>query len=55
MTLDEYLRVGETVHDTGPGDVLWVPAGTALHYEGEGATVFYALHPVDWKTRAGLA
>jgi len=49
------LRVGETVHDTGPGDVLWVPAGTALHYEGEGATVFYALHPVGWKTRAGLA
>ena len=45
------LRVGEEVFETGPGDVLWVPANTALAYEGEGATVFYALHPVDWRTR----
>lgn len=46
------LRVGEQVFDTTPGDVLWVPKGTELAYEGEGATVFYALDPVDWKTRA---
>ena len=26
--------------------------GTELAYEGDGATVFYALDPVDWKTRA---
>jgi ethanolamine utilization protein EutQ len=45
------LRVGEQVFDTVPGDVLWVPKGTALAYEGEGATVFYALDPVDWRTR----
>ena len=37
------LRVGEQVFDAVPGDVLWVPKGTALAYEGEGATVFYAL------------
>lgn len=48
------LRVGETVHDCAPGDVLWVPAHTPLHYEGEGATVFYALSPVDWREKAGL-
>ncbi len=48
------LRVGETVHDCGPGDVLWIPAHTPLHYEGEGATVFYALSPVDWRAKAGL-
>lgn len=45
------LRVGEQVFDTVPGDVLWVPKGTALAYEGEGATVFDALDPVDWRTR----
>ncbi|MDQ0322908.1 ethanolamine utilization protein EutQ [Pararhizobium capsulatum DSM 1112] len=45
------LRVGEEVFDTVPGDVLWVPKGTELAYEGEGATVFYALDPVDWRTR----
>ncbi|MGX5720419.1 hypothetical protein [Shinella zoogloeoides] len=33
------------------GDVLGVPKGTALAYEGERATVFYALAPVDWRTR----
>jgi ethanolamine utilization protein EutQ len=48
------LRVGETVHDCAPGDVLWIPAHTPLHYEGEGATVFYALSPVDWRAKAGL-
>ena len=36
----------------GPGDVLWIPENTSLHYEGDGATVFYALSPVDWKAIA---
>lgn len=48
------LRVGETVYDCAPGDVLWIPANTALHYEGMGATVFYALSPVDWRAKAGI-
>lgn len=42
------LRVGDTVFECHPGDVLWIPKDTPLHYEGEGATVFYALSPVDW-------
>lgn len=45
------LRVGERIHDCVPGDVLWVPAQTPLHYEGDAATVFYALSPVDWRER----
>ncbi len=49
------LRVGGVVHDCRPGDVLWVPQNTALHYEGDGATVFYALSPVDWRERAKVA
>ena len=48
------LRVGERTFDCVPGDVLWVPANTPLHYEGRGATVFYALSPVDWRARAGI-
>ena len=56
VTLEGNFRlcVGETVYDCAPGDVLWVPAITPLRYEGEGATVFYALSPVDWRARAGL-
>lgn len=49
------LRVGERVYETKPGDVLWIPAHTPLRYEGDGATVFYALSPVDWRERNGLA
>ncbi len=44
------LRVGDEVFAAGPGDVLWIPDYTPLRYEGEQAVVFYALHPVDWKT-----
>ncbi|PTM93426.1 AraC family ligand binding domain-containing protein [Mycoplana dimorpha] len=49
------LRVGDAVYECSPGDVLWVPENTPLHYEGDGATVFYALSPVDWKARAEKA
>ena len=48
------LRVGDEVFEAGPGDVIWIPEGTALNYEGDGATVFYALHPVHWKQKHGL-
>lgn len=48
------LRVGEHVYETRPGDVLWIPANTPLRYEGCGATVFYALAPVDWRERNNL-
>ncbi len=44
------LRVGDQLFEGGPGDVIWIPENTSLKYEGEKATVFYALHPVDWKT-----
>lgn len=44
------LRVGARLFEAEPGDVIWIPENTALEYEGERATVFYALHPVDWKT-----
>lgn len=49
------LRTGTQTFDCAPGDVLWIPENTPIHYEGEKAVVFYALHPVDWRQRHGLA
>lgn len=37
-----------------PGDVIWLPQNTPLRYEGEKAKVFYALSPVDWKSRHAI-
>jgi ethanolamine utilization protein EutQ len=48
------LRVGDEVFEAKPGDILWIPENTPLRYEGDGATVFYALAPVDWKERHAL-
>ena len=31
------------------GDVIWIPKGTELKYEGEQATVFYAVYPGNWR------
>lgn len=48
------LRLGDRIIEAGPGDVIWLPEGTPLRYEGDGARVFYALSPVDWKSRHAL-
>jgi ethanolamine utilization protein EutQ len=49
------LRAGDQVLEGGPGDVIWIPEKTAIVYEGERAVVCYALYPVDWRQRHGLA
>lgn len=49
------LRAGRQVIEGRPGDVIWIPERTAIVYEGEKALVCYALHPVDWRKRHGLA
>ena len=42
------LRVGETVYNAGPGDTLWIHAGTELVYDApERVTFFYAVSPVE--------
>ena len=51
------LRLGGESNRTieaGPGDVIWLPENTPLRYEGDGAKVFYALSPVDWKSRHSM-
>ncbi|RVU30405.1 hypothetical protein [Neptunomonas marina] len=37
------LLVGEK------GDVLWLPDGAELQYEGDNAFIFYAVQPGNWK------
>jgi len=49
------LRVGDQVFEGRPGDVIWIPEGTAIAYEGGAALVCYALYPVGWRQRHGLA
>lgn len=40
------LRAGDVVYHAGPGDTLWIPAGTALVYEADApVTFFYAVYP----------
>lgn len=44
------LGVGDRTYVMGPGDVIWIPRGTEVRYEGTEALVFYALYPVNWRT-----
>ena len=49
------LVVGKESYSCTPGDVVWIPENTPIKYEGDKAKVFYALHPVDWRQKHGLA
>jgi ethanolamine utilization protein EutQ len=49
------LRAGKEVFEGRPGDIIWIPEKTPIVYEGEKAIVCYALYPVDWRRRHGLA
>jgi ethanolamine utilization protein EutQ len=49
------LRTAEGIHELQPGDALWIGDGTELCYEGDGATVFIAIAPVDWRERIAKA
>lgn len=64
VTYDEVLFIHEgrlTIesggerHDCVPGDIVWLPEGTALKYVAkERVGYFYALYPVDWAKRQGI-
>ena len=42
------LHVSEKIYEAGAGDVLWIPAGTAIVYEATVRTpFFYAVAPVQ--------
>ena len=33
------------------GDVMWIPKGTRLSYEGDKARIFYAVYPGNWREK----
>lgn len=43
----------EHVIEASPGDVIWLANGTHLTYEGKDAKIFYAVDPVDWRSKNG--
>lgn len=48
------LRVNNDIHEGKAGDILWIPKGTALCYEGEQASIFYVVYPGNWKEIEGI-
>jgi ethanolamine utilization protein EutQ len=48
------LKTPDGAIDAIPGDVIWIPEKTPIAYEGQKATVCYALYPVDWRKRHNL-
>ena len=47
------IHTEEGIHEVGPGDIMWLPAGTELAYvAGEPARFFFAVSPVA-KSKAG--
>jgi len=48
------VRTPDGVLEGEKGDVLWLPDGTELQYEGDEALIFYAVYPGDWKERFGV-
>jgi ethanolamine utilization protein EutQ len=66
LTYDEVLFIKEgsmTIRDDGrehlcePGDMVWLPNGATLVYDASKGrcTYFYAVYPVDWAARQGIA
>lgn len=49
------LAMPDGVLEGEAGDILWIPEGTELKYEGESASIFYAVYPGNWKEIHQLA
>lgn len=43
------LKTPEGAFEGHAGDVLWIPNGTELEYQGDNAEIFYAVYPGNWK------
>lgn len=56
VVLDGAVRIlwgrdfGRTV-EARRGDVVWLPKGSKVKYEGDKGRIFYTLYPVDWQAR----
>lgn len=43
------VHTGGAIHQLGPRDSIWLPAGTELVYEASAALVHFAIHPANWQ------
>lgn len=43
------LVTKDAVLEGESGDVIWIPKGTELNYQGDKASIFYAVYPGNWK------
>ncbi|MGZ7460033.1 cupin domain-containing protein [Pseudomonas sp. Ma2-10] len=49
------LVTGGEVLEGQAGDIIWIPKGTELKYEGVQASIFYAVYPGNWKELLGTS
>jgi ethanolamine utilization protein EutQ (cupin superfamily) len=51
-----HIVVDNRAHEMTPGDMIWLPARTALIYRSKGtATAFFAVTPADWADKRPTA
>jgi len=43
------LVTGGKILEGHAGDIIWIPKGTELKYEGEHASIFHVVYPGNWK------
>jgi ethanolamine utilization protein EutQ len=56
VTAGEFrLRLADRVIEGRAGDVIWIPKGTSVVYEGNGAKFVYVLYPVNWRALSSQA
>ncbi len=48
------FTVAGKVTECDPGDVVWLPEGCTLRYDGDNCKAFLAIAPVDWRERHGV-
>lgn len=46
-----HMPTGHVTHEACAEELLWVPAGTAIRYEGKRANVYTTIYPLDWRSR----
>jgi ethanolamine utilization protein EutQ len=47
------LRLEDGVLEATRGDIIWIPDGTRLWYEGDKAVIFWAVYPGNWAEISG--
>lgn len=43
------VKTNSQTYTAQKGEVMWIPKGTELSYQGEEARIFYVVYPGNWK------